>query len=181
MRSPAGILAIAVLMLLAACAPPPAPPVNSLAFQRRAPLPGQPGYLETIKFIDDGVHYISPPANFFVSNTGDMCFLGALTPGETPQYFPPSYWCMSPFAVSRVEAIDNNISYINQVRVWCAHANPQCAYKTGYPNMLDNRWVANSITAETVPVEREREALEYLVYLMGGSVGRDQALQLDSR
>jgi hypothetical protein len=152
-------------------------PVNSLAFEKRPPLPGQPGYLETISYIDDGMHYISPAAGFFVSNLGDMCFLKAIVPGPQPEYIPPNYWCINPLAVDRVEAIDNNISYINQVKLWCRLAAPQCAYKVGYPNVPDNLWIANSITAETVPFLRQREAVEYLVYLMGGNVQRQQALQ----
>jgi hypothetical protein len=177
MRTIAVLLAIGILMMLAACMPPPPPPINSLAFQRRPPLPGQPGYLQTIKYIDDGLHYISPTAGFFVSNRGDLCFQGAIVPGVTAEYLPTNFWCMSPFAVSRVDAVENNISNINQVRLWCQLASPQCAHKIGYPNMLDNQWIANSITAETIPFMRQRDALEYLVYLMGGNVHRDQALQ----
>jgi hypothetical protein len=176
MRTIAVILTIGVLTMLAACVLTP-PPINSLAFQKRPPLPGQPGYLQTINYIDDGLHYITPNAGFFISAAGDMCFEGASTPGVTPVYIPPNYWCMSPFAVSRVEAIENNISYINQVRLWCRLAAPQCAYKVGYPNVPDNLWIANSITAETVPFLRQRDAVEYLIYLMGGNVRRDQAAQ----
>lgn len=156
--------------MLAGCVPPPAPPVNSLAFQKRVPPPGQPGYLETIKFIDDGLHYVSPTAGFYVSSRGDLCFQGALTPGVTPEYIPNNYWCISPYTVSRVEAVRNDISYINGVRLWCRLATPQCAYKIGYPNMLDNQWIANSITTETVPSVRQRDAIDYLIYLMGGNV-----------
>jgi hypothetical protein len=177
MRTIAVILTIGILTLLAACVPPPTPPVNSLAFQKRPALPGQPGYIQTIKFIDDGLHYISPRAGFYVSAAGDMCFQGAIVPGVTPEYIPPNFWCISPFAVSRVEAIENNISYINQVRLWCRLAAPQCAYKIGYPNMLDTMWIANNVTTETVPFLRQRDAVEYLVYLMGGNVQRQQAVQ----
>lgn len=177
MRRTAAIGALLVLAMLAGCVPPPAPPVNSLAFQRRAPPPGEPGYLETIKFIDDGVHYVAPTAGFFVSSRGDLCFQRVITPGVTPEYIPNNYWCMSPYAVSRVEAIRNDISYINQVRLWCRLATPQCAYKIAYPNMLDNQWIANSITTETVPSARQRDAIDYLVYLMGGNVQPGQGVQ----
>jgi hypothetical protein len=171
--------ALAVMMVVAACAspPPPLPPINSVAFERRPPPPGQPGYLDTIKFIDNGIRYIIPTGGFFVANTGDMCFRGVLTPGVAPEYLPDNVWCISPYDVSRVEAIDNNISYINQVRLWCRHAAPQCAYKLGFPNMLDNLWNANSITTETVPFLQQRDAIAYLVYLMGGEVERDVAAQ----
>jgi hypothetical protein len=161
-------VAILAAMMLAACVPPPPEPLNALAFEKRPPLPGHPGYLETIKFIDNGVRYIAPTRGFFVSNIGDLCFKGVLVPGITPEYIPDNFWCISPFNVTRVEAIENDISYINQVRLWCQLAAPQCAYKVGYPNMLDNLWDANSITAETVPFLRQRDAIAYLIYLMGG-------------
>src|ERR1700758_118436 len=54
-------------------APPPAP-VNSPAFAVRAPLPSQPGYLTTIKFIDDGMRYVDPLSLFYVSVAGELCF-----------------------------------------------------------------------------------------------------------
>lgn len=177
MRTTAAALTIGLLAVLSACVPPPTPPINSLAFEKRPPLPGQPGYLETIKYIDNGLHYISPTAGFYVSAVGNLCFQGAITPGVLPVYLANNYWCMSPFAVSRVEAIENDISYINQVRLWCRLAAPQCAYEIGYPTVLDTTRIANSITTETVPFLRQRDALEYLVYLMGGDVGRQQALQ----
>jgi hypothetical protein len=177
MRIRAAILFVGIVTLLGACVPPPAPPINSLAFERRPPLPGRPGYLETIKYIFDGVHYISPLAGFIVSNSGDLCFQGVVEPGNPPEYIPQNFWCISPFDVGRVEAVENNISYINQVRLWCRLGAPQCAYKVGYPNMLDNLWVANSVTAETVPFLRQRDAIEYLIYLMGGNVQRGLASQ----
>jgi hypothetical protein len=40
----------------------------------------------------------------------------------------------------------------------------------------DYPWAANGITVETVPFLRQRDAIEYLVYLMGGSVERSLAL-----
>jgi hypothetical protein len=177
MRIRAIVLTIGAVMMNVACVPPPREPINSVAYERRPPLPGQPGYLETIKFIFDGVHYISPTSGFLVSETGDLCFQGAIVPGNPPEYIPNNFWCISPFEVSRVEAIENDITYINQIRLWCRLGAPQCVYKTGYPNMLDDQWVANSITTETVPVLRQRDAIEYLVYLMGGDVERNQAMQ----
>jgi hypothetical protein len=177
MRTIAAILTIGLLAVLAACVPPPTPPINSLAFEKRPPLPGQPSYLQTIKFIDDGLHYISPVSGFYVSASGDMCFQGAIVPGVRPEYIPRNFWCISPFAVSRVDAIENNITYINQVRLWCQLAAPQCVYKIGYPNMLDTIWIANSITTETVPFLRQRDAIEYLVYLMGGNIQHQQAVE----
>ncbi len=174
MRRVIVILACGLAMLVAGCVQIGVP-VNSLAFEKRPPLPGQPSYLETITFINDGMHYISPAAGFFVSNLGAMCFQGAILPGPWPVYIPPNYWCINPLAVSRVEAIDNNISYINQVKLWCRLAAPQCAEKAAYPNWPDRPLVSNSITVETVPFLRQRDAIEYLVYMMGGNVERNLA------
>jgi hypothetical protein len=150
-------------------------PLNSLAFARRPPPPGQPGYLETIKYVDDGLRYIAANAGFFVSGTGEMCFRGSIIPGITPVLAPQYYWCMSPLDVSMVDALENDISYVNEVRLWCRHASPQCARKIAYPNQFDDMTVADSITAETIPFRPERAAIEYLVYLMGGNVEPDQA------
>lgn len=177
MRAIAGLAIIGIMTALAACAPPLSPPINSVAFARRLPLPGQPGYLETIKYIDDGLKYIAPNARFLISATGEMCFQGSLILGVTPELLPQYYWCMSPLAVSSVDALENNISYVNKVRLWCRHSYPQCAHKIAYPNQFDNATVANSITAETIPFRRQRAAIEYLVYLMGGNVVRDEALR----
>jgi hypothetical protein len=177
MRALSALAIVGIMASLAACAPPPSPPLNSLAYARRPPLPGQPGYLETIKYVDDGLRYIAPDARFLVSATGEMCFLGSIIPGVTLELLPQYYWCMSPLDVSSVDALENNTSYVNEVRLWCRHASPQCAHKIAYPNQFDNATVANSITAETVPFERERDAIEYLVYLMGGSVEHDEVLR----
>ena len=176
MRIRAAILTVLALAL-AGCVPGQPQPVNSLAFERRPPLPGQPGYLDTIKFIYHGVNYISPTAGFLVSNLGDLCFQGVLVPGFPEEAIPNNFWCISPFNVGRVEAVQNNVSYIDQVRLWCRLAAPQCAYKFGYPiyTLIDHLWAANSITVETVPFLRQRDAIEYLIYLMGGDVPRDLA------
>jgi hypothetical protein len=174
MRKRAAILTVLALAL-AGCVPQQPRPINSLAFERRPPLPGQPGYLETIHYIYQGVHYISPSAGFLVSDIGDLCFQGALVPGFPAVTIPNNFWCISPFNVDRVEAIENNVTYIDQIRLWCRLGAAQCAYKIGYPNIMDHLWAANSITAETVPSLRQRDAIEYLIYLMGGNVSRDVA------
>lgn len=171
-----GILAFGVIASLAACVPWPAPPLNSLAFERRPPLPGQRGYLQTIRYVDDGFRYIAPNNGFFVSAVGEMCFQGSIIPGVTLELAPRNYWCISPYDVSMVEALENDTSYVNDVRVWCRHSSPQCAHKVAYPNMFDNATVANSITAETIPFQDERAAVEYLVYLMGGAVEPNEGL-----
>jgi hypothetical protein len=94
----------------------------------------------------------------------------------TLELLPQHYWCMSPFDVSAVDAIENDTSYVNRVRLWCRHSSPQCARKIAYPDQFDDMTVANSITAETIPFRRERDAIEYLVYLMGGDIGRGEAV-----
>jgi hypothetical protein len=171
MRAIPAIWIIGLVILLPACAPEPPPPLNSPAFNTRPPLPGQPGYLETIRYIDDGLKYTAAGSAFFVAADGEMCFSGPVNLGLTRLVNYQNYWCMSPMTVESVEALRNDVSYVNEVRLWCRHATPQCAHKTGYPNMLDDAWIANSITAEILPFRQEQAAIEHLVYLMGGSVG----------
>ena len=145
--------------------------INSIAFALRSPPSGQPGYLETIRYIDNGVKYIDPSAEFFVSFDGQMCFRGLVNRQEA--YFEnyQNYWCMRPTHVNNVEALEDNISYINSVRLWCAVDAPQCVHRFGYPNFLDESgWVKNSMTARTMPSRQQRNAIEHLVYLMGGRV-----------
>jgi hypothetical protein len=150
--------------------------INSDAFAKRSPLPGQRGYLETIRFIDDGMKYIDPFAEFFISFDGRMCFRG-LVNRQLP-YFEnyQNYWCMYPVFVNNVEELENNITNVNSVRLWCILAAPQCARRLGYWNFLDERpRIGNSIAAETRPSKEQRAAVEHLVYLMGGSVRTAQA------
>jgi len=162
--------ALAALLLLTACAPQSAP-IDSPAFARRAPLPGQLGYLETIRFISDGLRYRSPAASFFVSSTGEMCFEGLPDADRNPYVIPSTYWCISPLAVASVDTVRSDVTQINGVRLWCRLSAPQCAHKIGLPNLLDPAWVANSITAETIPFREQQAAFEHLIYLMGGDVG----------
>ena len=128
--------------------------INSPAYAIRPPLPGRPGYLDMIRYIDDGVKYIDPYAEFFVSFDGQMCFRGLVNRQQA--YFEnyQNYWCMYPTAVNNVEALENNISYVDTVRLWCVLAAPQCARRIGVPNFLDDSgWIENSITAQTRPLE----------------------------
>ena len=76
--------------------------INSDAFAKRQPLPGQRGYLETIRFIDNGMKYIDPYAEFFISFDGQMCFRG-LVNRQLP-YFADyqNYWCMYPAFINNV-------------------------------------------------------------------------------
>jgi hypothetical protein len=135
-------------------------PINSLAFARRDPLPGQPSYLQTVKYIDDGLRYIDPWSQFFISPAGEMCF-------RTRPYYPTIYynnyyriWCIYPQSVDRVEA-GTGFTF-HEVRLWCMHAYPQCAHS------FDE--IADSISAPTIDYRQERDTLETLIYLMGGNV-----------
>ena len=158
--------------------------INSPAYAIRPPLPGRPGYLETIRYIDNGVKYIDPYAEFFISYDGQMCFRGLVNRQEA--YFEnyQNYWCMYPTAVNNVEALENDISYVNTVRLWCVLAAPQCARRIGFANFLDNSfldttvWIGNSIAAQTRPSREQRDAIEYLIYLMGGNAVGAQPLRL---
>ncbi len=176
MRVNSGMISSVLLaaLLLAACAPAPSPPVDSPSFARRPPLPGQPGYLETIKYVADGVRYLSSGSTFFISSDGELCFQGLPDANMNPYAMPANYWCMSPTAVGSVDAVSNDVTYVDAVRLWCRHSAPQCAHKIGYPNMLDQSWIANSITAEIIPYREQRAAIEHLIYLMGGDVGEPE-------
>jgi hypothetical protein len=185
-KSAIRVVAAAAAMLLAACSP--APPhyfgpqlawvpgeadfaaINSIAFAKRAPPPGQPDYLEVIRYIDDGVKYIDRYSEFFVSFDGEMCFRGLVNRQQALFENYQNYWCINPTAVNNVDAIENNVSYVNEVRLWCAHDAPQCARRFGHPNFLDESSpVGNSVSAQIVPFREQRAAIVYLIYLMGGN------------
>jgi len=153
--------------------------INSVAYAARAAPPGGPGYLDTIKYIDDGVKYTDPYAQFFVSFDGQLCFRGLVNHqlAEFENY--QTYWCMHPTAVNNVEALENDITHVGEVRLWCRHASPQCARRYGYPTFLNvTSDIGNSIVVQIVPFEQERGAIEYLVHLMGGNARGADPLQL---
>jgi hypothetical protein len=153
----------ALAVSLAACMPPAEPQyVNNPAFAQRAPPVGRPGYLETVKYIDDGLRYVDPSAAFFVSPDGRMCFRGVLNPERDDlNYFYKSDWCLPPHAVSRVDSIRTG-----QVSLFCKHADPQCIREIGYRYRA-----ANTATLHIVPSDQEKVAVEHLIYLMGGNLG----------
>jgi hypothetical protein len=194
------VLIFAAAVLVAACSPQPpqyfGPPqptlfpippeplwsrvspatINSDAFAKRQPLPGQSGYLETIRFIDSGVRYIDPFAEFFISPDGQMCFRGLVNRQLLEFENYQSYWCMNPAFVNNVEDLQNSTTSVNSVRLWCILEVPQCARRIGLPNFLDESlWISNSISAETRPAKEQRAAIEHLIYLMGGDVRSAQA------
>ncbi len=180
--------ALTAAMLLAACSPeapryfgpqlawvpggPDPAVINSVSFAVRPVPPGQPGYLETIRYIDDGVKYIDRYSEFFISFNGEMCFRGLVNHQQAEFENYQNYWCIHPTAVNNVDALENDVSYVNEVRLWCGHAAPQCARRIGYPNFLDESApTSNSISAQIVSYKQARSAIEYLIYLMGGSAG----------
>ena len=186
---------LAAAMLLAACSQTPPQyfgpqlasasgevepqAINSPAYARRPPLPGRPGYLDTIRYIDSGVKYIDPFAEFFISYDGQMCFRGLVNRQQA--YFEnyQNYWCMYPTAVNNVEALEDDITYVNTVRLWCVLAAPQCARRVGFANFLDETPpIGNSIAAQTRPSREQRDAIEYLIYLMGGNAAVAQPPRL---
>ena len=153
--------------------------INSPAYAIRPPLPGRPGYLDTIRYIDDGVKYIDPYAEFFVSFDGQMCFRGLINRQQAFFENYQNYWCMYPTAVNNVEALEDDINYVNTVRLWCVLAAPQCARRIGFPNFLDETpWIGNSIATQTRPSREQRNAIEYLIYLMGGNAAGAQPRRL---
>ena len=177
MRAKLTILAVAGAFVLSACSTPP-PPIDSPIFQKRSSLPGQLSYLDTIKYIDDGVRYIDPSAQFFISPDGEMCFRGLVNRQQVQFETYSNFWCISPYTVSHVDALENNVSFVNEVRLWCAHAAPQCAHRVGSPDFLDTSPdIANSILVQITPFRPARAAIEHLVYLMGGTVRDDWALR----
>jgi hypothetical protein len=134
--------------------------INSLAFALRGAAPGQFSYLQTIKYIEDGMRFADPGSRFFVSPTGEMCF--RMRRNYPTVYYDDYYrnWCMHPWSVERVET---GVGFaFNEVRLWCAHNSPQCAHT------VDE--IANGISAPTIEYRQERAALEDLIYLMGGYV-----------
>jgi hypothetical protein len=142
-------------------------PINSIGFAVRGALPGQPDYLQTVKYIDDGMRFADPGSRFFISPAGEMCF--RIRPHYPTVYYDDYYrnWCMHPWTVDRVEA---GIGFaFNEVRLWCAHSAPQCAHS------VDE--IANGISAPTTEYRQERWALQNLIYLMGGSVSSSRPLE----
>jgi len=147
--------------------------INSQAFAIRAPSPGQPGYLETIRYIDSGVKYIDPFAEFFISFDGQMCFRGLVNRQMLLFENYQNYWCMYPTNVNNVEELPDNVTTVNTVRLWCRLEAPQCARRLGLPNFLldESPWLGNSISVQIRPSKEQRTAIEHLIYLMGGNAG----------
>lgn len=144
-------------------------PISALAFSPRDALPPL-NYLQTVKYIDDGMVYADPLSRFFISPAGEMCF--RIRPNYPTIIYDNFYrdWCIYPQFVDRVEAVTNPT--INEVRLWCMRAYPQCAHSVGYIGQI-----ANSISVPTVDYRQERAALENLIHLMGGSARSSQPLR----
>jgi hypothetical protein len=156
---------VALAIALLACVQPEQQYVNNPAFAQRTPPAGLPTYGETIKYIDDGLRYVDPTAAFFVSSDGQMCFRGA-SPTLLGNFYNSyhlfeSDWCLPPVAVKWVHSIE-----IGNVSLSCKHADPQCIREIG--NLYR---ATNTIHIRIVPSDRERSAVEHLIYLMGGNLG----------
>jgi hypothetical protein len=153
----------ALAVALPACVPAEPQYLNNPAFARRAPPAGRPTYLETIKYIDDGLRYVDPTTAFYVSADGRMCFRGVLTnPQTTWDNVYKTDWCLLPTAVSRVATV---VIGTSQVFLRCKHADPQCIHEIGYSRAINTAYV------RTLPPDQEKAAVEHLIYLMGGTLG----------
>ena len=140
--------------------------------------PAGPSYLDTIRYIDNGVKYIDPYAEFFISYDGQICFRGLVNRQLPYSENYQNYWCMYPTAVNNVETLENDIGYVDTVRLWCVLEASQCARRIGFANFLDDSsWFGNSIAAQTRPFKEQRNAIAYLIYLMGGNAAAAQPLR----
>jgi hypothetical protein len=170
-----------VSTLLAAEAPladivarPQPQPANADAFAVREPLPGQLGYLQAIRFIDDRMKYFDPRSAFFVSPAGELCF--RTSPNHLHFIYEDyhSDWCVYPQVVSSVQAITNSITNINELVLWCAYAFPQCVREHGYPFFPGPRYsISDSVEVPTAAFRDQRVVLLNLIYLMGGNAVPD--------
>lgn len=156
-----------------------AAPASSVAVSSRDLPPYRMGYLQSIKFIDDGMRYIDALSRFFISPAGELCF--RIMPNSPQTIYDSDHrdWCMHPLSVGRVEAVANDITNINEIRLWCRREYPQCARRVGPPTVYgDTPWIANSISAATIDNRRERAAVENLIALMGGAVALSEPASL---
>jgi hypothetical protein len=145
------------------------PPPGAAAYLRRPELPARLDVPRAVKFIDDGVRYVDPWSEFFVSPAGELCFRTLPYPPANV-YVRHDLWCAYPQTIGRVEAIRNDITNINAVRLWCMRAYPQCARRVALAIPMDNRnWFGNSITAQTLTYRQEQSAIQDLIYLMAGN------------
>jgi len=170
-----GARSIAMLAtLLAACAPigvpVPGPPGG-------IPIADTAGFIETVNYIDAGIKYIDPLRGFFVAAGGELCFRGAKQPGQVEFGNPQYYWCMPATAVNNIDALDNDVSYLPVIRLWCRHEAPRCARKFGPVTPFASEWSADSITIEIAPYRPERAAIGRLIELLGGRLETTAALR----
>src|SRR5213080_48359 len=109
-------LCAAAVVLLTACVPAvpygQEPAINSPAFAVRIPAPGRPGYLQTIKFVDDGMRYVDRDSQFFISPAGEMCFRVRPNYPEIIYYAAYRNWCTYPQCAHAPDSgsVSNNIS-----------------------------------------------------------------------
>lgn len=120
-------------------------------------------YVQTIRFIDDGIRYADAEAAFFVSPDSRMCFRKPLNLGRTIfDELTPSDWCLFPTAIGSVVTIPSLVTGEEDLQISCGHWAPQCVRELGY-------WrEANVITMKVYRPQEEKAAVAHLIYLMGG-------------
>jgi hypothetical protein len=153
--------------------------VNSPVFAVREPLPGQLGYLQAVRFIDDRMKYLEPLSAFFVSPAGELCF--RTFPNGIHIIYDGYYsdWCLYPQAVSSVQAITMQIGNPSELVIWCGHSYPQCVRRYGYPVFPGPICsVTDSVTVPTSAYLDQRAILLNLIYLMGGNAVPDIPIPL---
>lgn len=152
---------------------PSVAPINSPVFARWAPLPGQPGYLQSIAYIETRIRYVDPSAGFFVSPAGEICV--RTRPSSVTSIYEDTYrtWCVYPHLVHQVEPTVNSVANLNGVRLWCAHDFPHCAYSVSEPGQT-----ANSIYAAAIDHRQVRTALANLIFMMSGALAGGRPTQL---
>jgi hypothetical protein len=145
---------------------------NDPVYAVRPPIPGQPDYWQSIRFIDARMKYLDPSSGFFVSSAGEMCF--RTFPNHVHVIYDGYYsdWCLYPQAVSSVQAVTMQIGDSNQLVLWCGHSYPQCVRRQGYPFFpaLILYSIADSVTVPTAAYLEQRTVLLNLIYLMGGNL-----------
>ena len=149
-----------------------------LPLQRRPPLPGQPGYLETIDYIDDGraIHR-AERRTFWCRPTGDMCFLGVDRSGRHAGICAGVLLVHEPASPSAGSTRSKTTS-ATSTRSACGAGIRSPAMRPQDRLSEHARQACRSPTASPprpIPFWRQRDAIEYLVYLMGGNMRARQA------
>jgi hypothetical protein len=143
--------------------------MNSATYAVRAPLSGHLNYYQAITYINDGMQYVDPNSSFVVSPAGALCFFMRPISPETIYDSHYSNWCVYPQSIGSVDAVIAGGDNVGEIRLWCRHSSPHCAFRLDYPNPLSTRnSAANQLTVRVIPRQLERAALEDLIFVMGG-------------